>query len=190
MPRYILDANGSLTTEDGTSVVFDALEDEHIHVPHLAPHVVQFNMPRGDVIGIKVIYSSHCWSEGYDPLIHNPVPMMIMDGATARVFSSSRFADSYALCVLLDDLANRRIYWTPSDRNFGIYNATVIVNGLAYTAFFTLGKERGKLNAMRHSVIMRVESAYHAPQSSKGMKISAAAAIDAALKEKKLAYRR
>ena len=189
MPRHTLNADGSLTTEDGTVVVLSDIDAELIHVPHLAPHVVLFNMPQGDVIGIKVIYSSHCWSESYNPLIHIPLPKIIMDGAAARVFSSLRFEDSRMLGVLLNDLAYRKIYWTPSDRNFGIYNATAIIDGLAYTAFFTLRKERGKLNDKRHSVVMRIESAYHAPQPSKGMKIKAAVAIDAVLKGRKLAYR-
>jgi hypothetical protein len=112
--------------------------------------------------------------------------MQIMDGNRPRVFNVKRFNESKTLSTFLNELPMHRLYWTASDRNFGLYNATKIVNGTAYTVFFTLKKERGKLNGIRHSLVMRVESAYHANQPSKGKKVTAAAAIMATLQGKKI----
>ncbi|MEF2548843.1 hypothetical protein VQ045_16920 [Aurantimonas sp. E1-2-R+4] len=189
MPRFTINANGSLTADDGSAAVFKQIDHQLIHVPHLAPHVILVPMPRDDVIGIKVIYLSHCWNESYDPVRHVDAPMLIMDGIRPRVFNIVRFEESRVLPAFLADLSNHRLYWTPADRNFGVYNATTIIDGLAYTAFFTLKKERGKLSGIRHSLVMRVESAYHAPQPSVGQRVKAGAAIDAALKGKKLKFR-
>lgn len=188
-PRYAICSDGSLIGADGVPVLFKLIEDHVIHVPHLSPHVISFKLPRGDVIGIKVIYSSHCWSESHNPEIHSNEVMLIMDGVKPRVFDPVRFRESMCLPSFLAHLPDHRLYWTPSDRNYGVYNATALVGGVAYTAFFTLQKDRGKIGGNRHSLVMRVESAYHAYQPSKGMKVKAAAAIDAALKGGKLKFR-
>jgi hypothetical protein len=187
--RYTILPDGSLNGDHGVSVALARIDDRQIHVPHLAPHIISFHLPKGDIIGIKVIYSSHCWSESYDPNRHLNAAMFIMDGSRPRVFDTVRFEESRVLNIFLNELATHQLYLTPSDRNFGVYNATTIVNGVAYTAFFTLKKERNRLDGFRHSLVMRVESAYHAPQPSRGMKIKAAAAINAALLGKKLTFR-
>lgn len=189
MPRYTLNDDGTLCGQDGALYALPAIDDQLIDVPHLQPHVITVNLPRGDVIGIKVIYLSHCWNERYDPALHPDVPLLIMDGTRPRVFNSARFEESRVLPGFLGDLTTHRLYWTKADRNYGVYNATTIVNGKAYTAFFTLAKERGRLNGSRHSLSMRVESAYHAEQPSGGMKVKAAAAVDAVLTGKKLKFR-
>jgi hypothetical protein len=187
--RYTVCADGSLSTVDGQPVAFNSIDDTLLHVPHLAPHVINITMPRGDVIGIKVIYRSHCWNERYDAAIHGDVPMIIMDGIRPRVFNAARFEESKALPAFLADFPSHRLYWTPADRNFGVYNATAIVNGLAYTAFFTLERERGKLDGVRHTLVMSVESAYHAPQPAAGMRVKAAIAIEAAMTGRRLKFR-
>jgi hypothetical protein len=187
--RYTIDDTGILHDETGSPVALPTIEDQAVHVPHLAPHVIRYPLPRGDIIGVKVIYSSHCWTEAYDNGVHSPALMKIMDGTRPRVFNSVRFGESKYLEGLLQALPQHKMYLTPSERNYGVYSATEIINGSAYTAFFTLVKDRGKLAKIRHSLVMRVESAYHHPQPYKGMKVSLAVAIDKALKREKLKYR-
>lgn len=188
-PRlYLLNPDGSLTDENGRILIQETVSDHLIRVPHLNPHVIAFSMPRGDIIGIKVIYQSHCWNVNFKEEMIGP-RTIIMDGNRRRVFRSDRYEESRSLPALLMNLGRQRVYWTPADRNFGIYSATSISNGIAYTAFFTLAKERGRLQGSRHSLVMRVESAYPARQPARGMKVSPAAAIHACLKDKKLRYR-
>uniref|UniRef100_UPI003BA948E0 hypothetical protein n=1 Tax=Stappia sp. TaxID=1870903 RepID=UPI003BA948E0 len=187
--RFILEADGSLKTPDGFSIAIDRVDDQKVSVTHLVPHVIRLELPRGDTIGIKIVYSSHCWSRRHDPTSDPGDVMLIMDGNAPRVFDIGRFANSRHLPDFLSGLASHHLYWTPSDRNYGLYNATTIVEGRAYTAFFTLRKDRGKIDGARHSLVMRVESAYHAPQPSKGMRVKAAAAIDAALRGTRLKFR-
>ena len=91
MPRYTIHADGSLTAPDGDVVIFERIDDHLIHVPHLAPHVIQVPMPRGDTIGIKVIYTSHCWNERYDLDMHGEAPMLIMDGLIPTVITNDPF---------------------------------------------------------------------------------------------------
>ncbi len=188
MDRYILNDNGTLTRNEEL-IFLKEVTDNSIHVPHLAPHVIKIAMPRGEYIKIKIIYSSHCWSSIYDCEQHNFKPMIIMDNFQKRVFDVERFKGSKKLPEFLTQLSNHRLYLTPSDRNYGVYNASMIIDDFAYTVFFTMKKNKGKLNGIRHSLLMRVESAYHAPQPSKGMKVNIFAVIDKALKGEKLKYK-
>ncbi len=187
--RFVLTADGSMTSPDGKEVTATVIDDRFIDVPHLRPHVMQVPLPKGDTIGIKLVYSSHCWSARYDQALHGAPACLMMDGAVARIFDAERFRLSQILPDMLSDLASHRLYWTPADRNYGVYNASALIDGVAYTAFFTLKKDRGKIGGCRHSLVMRIESAYRAPQPSKGMRIKFAAAIDHALRGSKPKYR-
>ncbi len=187
--HFVLMKDGGLLDSQGCPVALPVVESFQVRVPHLCPYVLNFQMPRGDVIGLKVQFSCHCWTEGYDPALHTPKHQLIMDGNRARVFSRARYESSLNLRELLGALSSCTMYWTASDRNYGVYNATLIIDGLAYTAFFTLAKERGRFDGNRYHLVMGVESAYFAPQPSKGLKVRAAAAIDAALNNRKFRYR-
>jgi len=163
VPRFELSSSGQITSQDGIALDLYEVNDQHVHVAHLAPHIIVVHLPQGDQIGIKVVYSSHCWTKRYDPNLHEQ-QTLFMDGDRPRVFDSVRYNESMILPEFLAELAVHRLYFTPSHRNFGLYNATTIANGTAYTAYFTLKKDRGKLKGLRHSIAMRIESAYSAPQ--------------------------
>lgn len=186
---YTLTCDGELLDERGEPAILAEVDSSLVRVPYLTPYVLSFAMPHGDVIGLKVQCSCHCWSENFDPAVHAPKPLIFMDGNRPRVFNSQRYNSSYGLADLLASLSACSLYWTPSDRNYGVYNATTIIEGKAYTAFFTLRKERNRFDGVRYHLVMGVESAYFAPQPSKGMKVRAATAIDAALNNKKLRYK-
>ena len=191
MDRYILNYDGTLTNNGELISLNDGVADNLIHVPHLAPHVIQIAMPRGENIKIKIIYSSHCWSEEYkqeEHILKKP-SILVFDNAKRRIFNKDRFEKSKILPEFLAQLPSHKLYLTPSDRNYGVYNASKIVDDCVYTAFFTLKKNKGRLNRIRHSLLMRVESAYVIPQPSKGMKTKISVAIDKALKGEKLKYR-
>lgn len=79
---------------------------------------------------------------------------------------------------------------TPSDRNYGCYNATLRdVDGQFYTAYFTLKSDKGRFNGIRHKFRIFVESAYPKIQPEKGSKTSFRAVIGQARIGKTVKYR-
>ncbi len=113
--------------------------------------------------------------------------MQIMDGIRPRAFCPDRYGASAALGGLLANLPRNRLYLTPSDRNYGIYNATTILpDGTAYTAFFTLKPRKGRFDGIRHKLRLFVESAHYRPQPEDGQKVNVAAIIGQALQGKRV----
>ena len=83
-----------------------------------------------------------------------------MDGIRPRAFCPDRYVASSALGGLLANLHRNRLYLTPSDRNYGTYNnaTTILANGTAYTAFFTLKPHKGRFDGIRHKLRLYVET--------------------------------
>jgi len=188
--RYTVAADGSLS-DNGAAIVSPAqIEHTRLKVEHLAPHNLTIELPKGERVNILVVYSCHCWSEGFELPKHNG-QMKIMDGTRARAFCPDRFMTSTNLRELLEGLPRNRIYLTRSDRNYGTYNATKILeDGTAYTAFFTLKAHKGRFDGIRHKLRLFVESAYSCPQPEAGQKVKAAAMVGQALKGTKVKYYR
>lgn len=181
-------ANGTITNENGDLIDLDEIDSSQLRVVHLDPHVVSFTLPKGDTVKIKVRYSCHCWTEMFDPTLHDG-QVKIMDGARARVFSGSRFSASQQIRHLLEGLGTNKIYLTPSGRNFGTYNATMALDdGTAYTAYFTLKKHKGKYDGIRHSLSLFVESAYMQPQPEQGQKVALAVILSKTLKGERVKF--
>lgn len=112
-----------------------------------------------------------------------------MDATRPRVFCPDRYAASGVLVDLLGNLPNNRLYLTRSDRNYGTYNATTILgDGTAYTAFFTLKPRKGRFDGIRHKLRLYVESAHHRPQPEDGQKVKVSAIISKALKGEAVKY--
>ena len=188
MTRYTVAADGTITDASGTLITCAEIPDTSLHVPHLAPHILTLTLPKGDQVNILVVYSSHCWTRTYDPAIHAG-QMRIMDATRPRAFCPDRYAASVALGDLLENLPNNRLYLTRSDRNYGTYNATTILDdGTAYTAFFTLKPHKGRFDGIHHKLRLYVESAHHRPQPEDGQKVKVAAIISKALKGETVKY--
>ena len=188
MTRYAVAADGTLTDTSGIGVTPAEIADTRLHVPHLAPHILTLTLPKGDRVNIIVGYSSHCWTRTFDPAAHAG-QMQIMDGIRPRAFCPDRYAASTALGGLLANLHRNRLYLTPSDRNYGTYNATTILaNGTAYTAFFTLKPHKGRFDGIRHKLRLYVESAHQRSQPEDGQKVKVAVIIGQALQGKKVKY--
>lgn len=188
MTRLHVADNGSLSDASGSVVTPAEIADTCLHVPHLAPHILTVTLPKGDRVNIIAGYSSHCWTRTFDDAVHAG-QMRIMDGIRPRAFCPSRYAASVDLRGLLDNLHCNRLYLTPSDRNYGTYNATTILDdGTAYTAFFTLKSHKGRFDGIRHKLRLYVESAHHRPQPEDGQKVSVAVVIGQALQGKKVKY--
>jgi hypothetical protein len=190
MTRHRVAADGTLTDINGAVVSPAEIESTHLHVPHLAPHILTIALPKGDVVNLIVEYSCHCWTKSFDDAAHAG-QMKIMDGIRPRAFCPDRFIASIALSKLLTTLPQNRLYLTPSDRNYGTYNATMMLtDGTAYTAFFTLKTNKGRFDGIRHKLRLYVESAHHRPQPEDGQKVNIAVIVGQALKGKKVKYYR
>lgn len=188
MTRHVVGPDGTLRDTCGAEVTAQVIESTHLHVPHLAPHVLTVDLPKGDRVNILVEYSCHCWTRTFDPAAHAG-QMQIMDGTRPRAFCPLRFAASVDLATLLGTLPQNRLYLTPSDRNYGTYNATMMLDdGTAYTAFFTLRPHKGRFDGIRHKLRLYVESAHHRPQPENGQKVKIAVVISQALMGKKVKY--
>lgn len=188
MTRHVVAPDGTLTDANGAAVAPPVVESTRLHVPHLAPHILTVDLPKGDRVNILVEYSCHCWTRSFDAIAHAG-QMQIMDGTRPRAFCPNRFASSVDLAGLLETLPQNRLYLTQSDRNFGTYNATTMLDdGTAYTAFFTLRPQKGRFDGTRHKLRLFVESAHHRPQPESGQKVKIAVVISQALKGEKVKY--
>jgi hypothetical protein len=188
MTRHVVGPDGALTDTSGATVTVDVIESTRLHVTHLAPHILTVDLPKGDRVNILVEYSCHCWTRTFDATEHAG-EMQIMDGTRPRAFCPLRFAASVDLATLLGTLPQNRLYLTPSDRNYGTYNATMMLDdGTAYTAFFTLRPQKGRFDGIRHKLRLYVESAHHRPQPENGQKVKIAVVIGQALMGKKVKY--
>jgi len=188
MTRHCVAADGTLTDISGVIVTPTVIENTLLYVAHLAPHILTITLPKGDVVNIIVEYSCHCWTRSFDDTAHTG-QIKIMDGVRPRAFCSDRFSASIALGKLLATLSQNKLYLTPSDRNYGTYNATMMLDdGAAYTAFFTLKTNKGRFGGIRHKLRLYVESAHRRPQPEDGQKAKIAVIVGQALKGKKVKY--
>lgn len=170
-------------------MALDTVEATAVAVAHLAPHVETFALDATDSVRILIAYSCHCWTCAFDPVAHASQTMFI-DGTRHRAFDPVRHDASVHLGDLLRALPENRLYVTPSDRNYGVYNATLPdESGAFYTAFFTLTPRSGRFNGTRHQLTLYVESAY-ARSQPEGMKTSFRAAVAKAREGKTVKYRR
>jgi len=188
MTRYCVSNTGILTDETGAVVSRANISDTRLKIQHLAPHILTVTLPKGDTVNIIVYYSSHCWTRIYEAKEHAG-HMKIMDASRPRAFCPDRYAASIVLPDLLANLSQNRLYLTPSDRNYGTYNTTMILeDGTAYTAFFTLKAHKGRFDGIRHKLRLYVESAHHRPQPENGQNVKIAVVISKALKGEKVKY--
>jgi hypothetical protein len=188
MTRHLVAADGAVTDIAGTAVTAAVIEHNRLHVTHLAPHILTVVLPKGDRVNILVEYSCHCWTKTFDVVAHAG-QMTIMDGTRARAFCPHRFSASIDLAKLLNTLPENRLYLTPSDRNYGTFNATMMLDdGTAYTAFFSLKANKGRFDGIRHKLRLFVESAHHRPQPEDGQKVKVAVIVGQALMGKKVKY--
>jgi hypothetical protein len=190
MKPFLLSPAGQVTHADGRPYLAAEVDATEVAVPHLTPHVERWTMPKGDEVGVLVRYSCHCWTSAHDPERHEE-ELRILDGVRARVCDPARFEASRELPDLIRAMHQHRIYVTASERNYGVYNmAFTAPDGLSYTAFFMLRKNKGRFDGARHKLLLTVESAYHTVQQQKGTKTSMPAVLSAALRGKTVRYRR
>ncbi len=188
MRRYQITRQGLFRADNGEKFVIGAISDREVYVGHLQPHILTITLPAGEQCKIIVFYSSHCWTRKFDPQTHAG-HMKIMDGRQARVFCPDRFEASKALPGLLANLTENRVYLTRTDRNYGSYRVSEIRDdGRAYTAYFTVRRDKGRFNGIRHKLRLFVESAYNRDQPEPGQNVKITTIVSKALRGEKVKY--
>jgi hypothetical protein len=179
-----------LTDAAGCVAALEEVEAGLVAAPHLSSHVAAYELPKGDIVKVRVIYSSHCWNRAYDA--EHTGQTRFMDGLRPRGFCENRYRHSFSLKDLIAGLPANKIYMTAAERNFGTYCATKLLDdGTAYTAFFTLRGDKGRFDGVRHRLTLHVESAYKCPQPDPmGQKTGFLALINSALTGKPLSFKR
>ena len=51
---------------EGAVVSLSFVPVGHVAIPHLSSHVETFELARGGIVKVRIIYSSHCWSRKHD----------------------------------------------------------------------------------------------------------------------------
>lgn len=189
--RFKLHNNGAFHHTSGVPFMGHQLSDQDVEVTHLKPHVQNYNLGGGTVVKVLINYSSHCWTCKANEAQEEWRGLTIWDHQRARCYDPIRHQTSFQLPQLMGQLMLNRIYVTPTDRNYGCYNATLRdLNGHFYTAYFTLKTGAGKFDGVRHKFRLFVESAYPKEQQEEGSKTSLPAIIGKARQNKTVKYRR
>lgn len=189
--KYKLQDNGILCTLSGVPFVRMELNDINVFVHHLQPHVESIALDGVENVSILISYSSHCWTCKKSESNVDWQCVTIWDHKRPRSYEPTRHETSFHLPDLMRDISLNKIYVTPSDRNYGCYNATLTDHdGQFYTAYFTVKADKGRFDGMRHTFRIFVESAYPKNQPVKGSKTSFRAIIGQARLGKTVKYRR
>lgn len=190
LTSFILCQGGALKDQSGDLILPSEISVAYVSAPHLSSHLAAYELPKGDIVKVRVIYSSHCWSRAYDA--EHSGQIRFLDGLRPRGFCEDRYRLSFSLRELIEGLPTHKIYMTAAERNFGAYCATKILSdGTAYTAFFTLRGDKGRFDGARHRLTLYVESAYMCPQPDQtGQKTGFPALINSALTGRPLTFKR
>lgn len=185
--RLLLGADGQLRSQaDERAWDGDRIDESCIEVPHLVPHVMTFDIgePKGsDVVKALVRYSCHCWSSKWEDR-HSSASFRIMDGNRERAFDPARFEASLELPALIRALPEIQVYVTRTERNYGCYCAARLDDVQeAYTGYFTMRRQKGRFNGIRHTLLLQVESAYPRVQPEQGRSRTSLRAIIAAARK-------
>lgn len=189
MKPYALSENGLIMLSNGQVCPLREVDASDVSVPHLDPHVETFRLDDKEDVKILIQYSCHCWTCGWVEALHQE-KTRIMDHNRPRAFDPVRHHASVRLADLMRDLPQNRIYVTRSDRNYGCYNATLgDESGHYYTAYFTLRRDKGRFDRVRHQFLLFVESAYPQVQQEPGMRTNFKAVVGKAREGKTVKYR-
>jgi hypothetical protein len=127
-------------------------------------------------VTIDVVYTNHCFSEGYDADLHDDDAVEVMDGPRKRVFCPIRYGLSTALPVIIEALPTAKVYLTP-EANFVHIAARNDGGEGDYRMFLRLKRAAA---AADHHLRMVVESAY-SPEPGQALRLAAMTKIRFAL---------
>jgi len=117
---------------------------------HLSEFSFTFDTQRRKGVTCNVVFSTHCFSDKYDPDRHSENVEVIDEGQKVRCFDKDRYELSKCLMGVLLALPGSRVHQTP-ETNFAIITTQ---DGRDYRVFFNVRKNS------RRAFRLYVESAY------------------------------
>lgn len=154
---------------------------------HLAPFSFSFETPiRKAGVHCYVQFSTHCFSDKYDPERHPENVVVLDERGQIRCFDRDRYELSKGLKALIEGLPGSKVYQTP-ESNFAIIT---MQDGREYRVFFNVRRDSKK------KIRLYVESAYPpdaekfqvAPATSY-QKVRFVALVDKVLSNEKLVFK-
>jgi hypothetical protein len=123
---------------------------EHIGCDHLAPFGFTFDTEARKGVHCFVQFSTHCFSDKYDPERHPEHVVVVDERGIPRCFDRERYELSKGLEALIRTLPQSRVYQTP-EANFAIITTQ---DGREYRVYFNVRRDAKK------KLRLYVESAY------------------------------
>ena len=128
---------------------------------HLNPfHMTVDSTRAGRELRVHVVFTNHCFSEGFDPAIHGPASPLIPRQQPPRVFNQVRYDLSKQLPLLIREVNSPKaqVQQTSAGRNW-VHSVRIDTLAGPYHVFFVLRRE-GQENRRLQDLNMTVESAY------------------------------
>lgn len=135
---------------------------ERVDFAHLEPFkfiVSTKHRPDGVVIGVR--FSNHCFSDKFHATRHSTEATVVWDRQQRRVFSHSRYGQSFRLRDIIEGLPTADVFYTP-EANFVRIVSAGAEGTLEYRVYFRVKKDPGE----ECDVKLFVESAY-SPEDGK-----------------------
>lgn len=129
---------------------------------HLNPfHMSVESLRAGRELRVHVVFTNHCFSEGFDAAIHGATSPLIPRQQPLRVFNQTRYDLSKQLPLLIREVNHPRaqVQQTSAGRNW-VHSVRIDTPAGPYHVFFVLRRERREENRRLQDLNMTVESAY------------------------------
>lgn len=159
---------------------------KEIGCDHLAPFSFTFDTPIRQGVHCYVQFSSHCFSDKYDPDRHLENVVVVDERGQIRCFDRDRYELSKGLEALIRSLPGNKVYQTP-EANFAIIT---MQDGREFRVFFNVRRDAKK------KVKLYVESAYPLDSerfqvvlATNFQKVRFVALIDKVLSNEKLVFK-
>jgi hypothetical protein len=129
---------------------------------HLEPFKVMVDSHKvGRLVSVHVRFTTHCFTEGFDPEAHlADEPVIVDEGSRQRVFCQVRYGLSAHLPTAIQGLnqPQAKIYQTGARRNW-LHSTTVQGHDGPYHIFFEIRRAPQERSRMQ-DIELTVESAY------------------------------
>ncbi len=128
-----------------------------IETSHLAPGTIA--CPCDDIgrdLTIRVSYSNHCYTEGFDPARHDEGQIIVQEHGRSRVFCPIRHSLSFRLPGIVTGLPGQKVHQTTQQRNY-VYAAPLDIEGQVYEVYFMVQRAETVPGV---DLRMTIESAY------------------------------
>lgn len=140
------------------------INNQTFEFDHLEPFSIYVNSKKaGKVLNIRVKFTCHCFTQGYDSSLHLPGQPVLKDpGGRDRLFCPIRYRLSYGLPEIINALSDGRtnVWQTAALRNWA-HSVRIDDPSGPYYMFFELRRTSKGGSKIKQDLDLTVESAYH-----------------------------